>query len=107
MIRHLLAAVATAMLVGCGTSQQSAIATVSASQASLTAAGRVILACYSVPACSSVAPKPQIKTAFDVAYLAVTTAQGAADKGGTPDMAAVMQALQALQALVASLPRTS
>lgn len=79
-------------------------ASVSASEAALAAAGRVIVACYSVPACGAVAPKPTIKAAYDAAYASVTQAQGIADAGGTPDMTASVAAMSALQALIARLP---
>ena len=106
MKRILIAAVLA--LAACSPAgQQTAIASVAASQASLTAAGRVILACYALPQCAAVAPKPQIKTAFDAAYIAVTSAQAVADKGGVPDMTAVASTLEGLQALVLSLPKTS
>lgn len=85
---------------------QSSVAAVSASEAALAAAGRVVLACYSVPKCSAVAPKPQIKAAYDSAYTAVTNAQTVADAGGTPDMTAATAAMSALQGLVAQLPPT-
>jgi hypothetical protein len=102
----LCASALAAFLAGCsGGGQQTAIASVSASQASLAAAGRVVLACYAEASCAAVAPKPQIKVAFDAAYLTVTQAQTAADSGGTPDMNAVTTSLQTLQALVATLPK--
>jgi hypothetical protein len=94
------------LLAGCGGTSQSAVATVSASEAALAAAGRVVLACYSVPRCASVAPKPQIKSAYDAAYAAVTQAQSVADAGGTPNMAATTAAMSALQGLVSQLPQT-
>jgi hypothetical protein len=90
------------LLAGC--QSQSSVAAVSASEAALAAAGRVVLACYSVPKCSAVAPKPQIKSAYDSAYSAVTQAQTVADAGGSPDMTAATAAMSALQRLVAQLP---
>jgi hypothetical protein len=86
--------------------QQSAVATVSGSEARLAAAGRAILACYMVPACSAVAPKPKIKAAYDSAYNAITAAQAVADAGGTPDLTATTAAMVTLQGLVAQLPKT-
>ena len=91
-------------VAGCKTN---AVATVSASEASLAAAGRVVLACYSVPACAAVAPKPAIKLAYDSAYTAVTSAQTTADAGGSPDMTAATAALSALQGLITQLPPTT
>jgi hypothetical protein len=81
-----------------------AVAPVSAAEATLAAAGRVILACYAVPACSAVAPKPKIKADYDAAYSAVTAAQTVADAGGSPEMTAASAALALLQADVAPLP---
>ena len=86
------------------TAPQSSIAAVSASEAALAAAGRAVLACYTVPRCATVAPKAQIKGAYDAAYTAVTQAQTVADAGGTPDMTASTAAMSALQGLVAQLP---
>lgn len=93
-------------LVACSGTSQSSVAAVSASEAALAAAGRVVLACYTVPKCAAVAPKPQIKAAYDSAYTAVTNAQTVADGGGTPDMTAATAAMSALQGLVAQLPPT-
>lgn len=93
-------------LTACSGTQQSSVAAVSASEAALAAAGRVVLACYTVPKCAAVAPKPQIKAAYDSAYTAVTNAQTVADGGGTPDMTAATAAMSALQGLVAQLPQT-
>lgn len=90
-------------LVGCAT-PAAPKATVSAAEASLAASGRLILACYAVPACSAAAPKKTIRADYDTAYAAVTTAQAAADAGGSPDMTAAMAALSLLQADVAPLP---
>lgn len=78
--------------------------TVAASQVALTAAGRVVLACYSLPSCSSVAPKAQIRTAYDQAYTALVAAQATADAGGTPSMTAAAAAMATLQGLIAPLP---
>jgi hypothetical protein len=93
-------------LAGCATAP-TPVATVSASESVLAAAGRAVLACYAVPACATVAPKAQIKSAFDAAYTAVTAAQATADAGGSPDLTAATAALSALSALVAQLPPTS
>lgn len=84
-----------------------AVSGVSASEASLAAAGHVVLACYAVPACAAVAPKPAIKAAYDKAYSAVTQAQTVADAGGSPDLTATTAALSVLQGLVTQLPPTS
>lgn len=81
-----------------------AVASVSAAEAALAAAGRVILGCYAVPACAAVAPKATIKGHYDAAYTAVTAAQGLADAGGSPDMTATAAALSLLQGDVAQLP---
>jgi hypothetical protein len=97
-------------LVACSpgtTPSQSPIAAVVASEAALAAAGRAVLACYSVPRCASVAPKTAIKAAYDGAYAAVTSAQAIADSGGSPDMTATAGAMAALQGLVAQLPKTT
>ena len=109
-----LALALTVMAVtGCSstaTTQQKTVAAVSASEASLVAAGRVVMACYSVPACDKVAPKAQIKKAYDAAYDAVTAAQATADAGGTPTAtaeAAAASAVATLQGLVAQLPKTA
>lgn len=94
-------------LVACGTSTTSrerALANVSATQASLAASGRIILACYTVPHCNAVAPKAKIKAAYGEAYTAVTAAQASADAGETPNMTASTAAMQALQGLVNQLP---
>ncbi len=109
MKRHILAFSLLAGLAGCAapatTSSASAtVATVSATQATLAAAGRVILACYSVPACATQAPKPRIKAAYDNAYAAVTAAQTAADAGGSVDMTATAATMAVLQGLIAQLP---
>jgi hypothetical protein len=113
-VGFVLAVATIALLVsGCSstaTTQQKTVAAVSASEASLVAAGKVIMACYSVPACDKVAPKAQIKKAFDDAYSAVTAAQATADAGGTPTAtaeAAAASAVATLQGLVAQLPKTS
>ena len=93
-----------ALLAGCSsTTPQSSVAAVSASEAALAAAGRTILVCYAVPRCATAAPKVQIRTAYDQAYTAATTAQAIADAGGTPDLTATTAAMSALQALVAQL----
>lgn len=96
------------ILAACATTtpKERALATVSASQASLTATGRLILACYSVPRCGSAAPKAQIKRAYNDAYVAVTEAQKTADAGGSPDMTATTAAMSALQGLVNNLPQS-
>lgn len=103
-----------ASLAGCAASASGGagsvpapIVSVSASEAALAAAGRVVLACYSVPACAAVAPKPAIKVAYDNAYGAVTAAQAVADSGGSPDLTASTAALVVLQGLVAKLPPTT
>jgi hypothetical protein len=95
-----------ALLAACvsPTTPKPAVAPVSAAEATLAAAGRVILACYAVPACSAIAPKPKIKADYDTAYSAVTAAQTVADAGGSPDMTAASAALALLQADVAPLP---
>jgi hypothetical protein len=85
----------------------SATASVSALEASLAAAGHAIVACYAAPKCAGVAPKSKIKTAYDAAYQSVTTAQGIADAGGSPDLTAAGLALGALQALVTALPNAA
>ncbi len=107
-VGFVLAVATIALLVsGCSstaTTQQKTVAGVSASQASLTAAGKVVLACYSVPKCNAAAPKAQITKAFDTAYDAVVAAQKAADAGGTPDTTAETAAMAALQDLIAKLP---
>lgn len=95
------------LLSDCSTATpQSSVAAVSASEATLAAAGKTILVCYSVPRCAAVAPKPQIRAAYDLAYDSLTRAQTIADAGGTPDMVASASALSALQALVVQLPPT-
>lgn len=98
-------------MTGCAPSAPSvvgsSVAPVSASEAALAAAGRAVLACYSVPKCAAVAPKPQIKVAYDKAYTAVTSAQALADAGATPDMTATAAAMSVLQGLVAQLPPAS
>lgn len=102
--------VVLSMLAGCATTPAGTPpdtrAPVTAVQAALTAAGQVVLACYSVPACSKAAPKAQIKTAYDAAYDAVVQAQAVADSGGSPDMTATAATLAVLQGLVAQLPQT-
>lgn len=80
--------------------------TISASQQGLTAAGKTILGCYQVAACSAAAPHEQIKTAFDKATDALDAAQDAADKGATPEMSAVSATMSILLGLVAKLPTT-
>lgn len=87
------------------TTPQSSVAAVSASEAALAAAGKTILVCYGVPRCAAVAPKAQIRAAYDLAYDSVTRAQAIADAGGSPDMIASASALSALQALVVQLPQ--
>jgi hypothetical protein len=82
-----------------------AVAAVVASEAALAAAGQTILACYSIPACSKVAPRATIRANYDATYTAVTQAQVVADGGGDPDMAASVAAIAALQAVVAQLPK--
>jgi hypothetical protein len=92
-------------LSACTTTPQSSVAAVSASEATLAAAGKTILVCYGVPRCAAAAPKAQIRAAYDLAYDSVTRAQAIADSGGTPDMIASASALSALQALVVQLPQ--
>jgi hypothetical protein len=82
------------------TTQQKTVATVSATEATLAAAGRSAVACMATPVCSAPALKAQIKAAYDKAYNAVTTAQAVADAGGTPDMTAATAAIVALQNLI-------
>lgn len=93
-------------LAGCGATPapQPSVAAVSASEAALAAAGRVVMGCYAVPACAAVAPKAKIRAAYDTAYTAVTQAQKVADAGGSPDMTAATAAMSELQGLVAQLP---
>lgn len=93
-------------LSACSSTTPSPVAAVSASEATLAAAGKTVLVCYSVPRCAAVAPKAQIRAAYDLAYDSVTRAQAIADAGGTPDMVASASALSALQALVVQLPPT-
>jgi hypothetical protein len=97
-------------LAGCGkpatTSPTPAVPDVVASEASLAAAGKVVLACYALPACAAQAPKAQIKLAYDAAYSAVTQAQTAADAGGSPNMTAAAAAVASLAQIVAQLPKT-
>jgi hypothetical protein len=81
-----------------------AVAGVSAAEAALAAAGRVILACYTVPSCAAVAPKPTIKADYDAAYNAIVAAQVVADAGGSPDMTAATAAMTLLQGAIAQLP---
>lgn len=92
-------------LDGCA-SKTSPVAAVAAAQDSLNAAGKTILACYSVPRCNAAAQKPAIRLAYDTAYDSVTRAQAIADAGGTPNLVASTAALSALQALIAELPAT-
>jgi hypothetical protein len=96
----------TLYLAGCSPAPKPAVASVAASEAALAAAGRVILACYTVPSCLAVAPKAKIKAAYDSAYTAVTQAQTVADAGGSPDLTATTAAMTALQGIVAQLPQT-
>lgn len=113
-----LVAAAAVALGGCATTSPAATATtapggnaaaasVSALEAALTGAGQAVLACYATPACAAVAPKPQIKTAYDTAYTTVTAAQSTADLGGTPDLTAATAAMSALAALLGKLPPTT
>lgn len=97
---------AIVLLAGCASSQpaQPALAGVVAAEASLTAAGDIIIACYAVSSCAKVAPKAKIKLAYDAAYQSVTQAQTTADAGGAVDLTATTAAISALQALVATLP---
>lgn len=102
---------AAVILAGCHSQSASVPATapkasVSVAEATLAAAGRTVVACYAVPACATVAPKSDIKRAYDGAYAAVTEAQTAADSGGSPDMTASVAALSALETLLTRLPRT-
>lgn len=85
---------------------KSPVADVVAAEAALAASGRIVIACYAVPACNTVAPKDKIKLAFDTAYDAVTAAQATADAGGSPSMTAASAALAALQDIVTKLPKT-
>jgi hypothetical protein len=91
-------------LGACANTAKPSVATVSALEAALAAAGRGVLACYALPACAAYAPKPTIKVAYDSAYTAVTAAQTAADAGGTPDLTAATAAIATLQGLITSLP---
>jgi hypothetical protein len=92
-------------LAGCATSAPPPPrAAVSAAEATLAAAGRVILSCYAVPACAAAAPKATIRKDYDAAYTALTSAQAVADAGGSPDMTAATAALSLLQADVSTLP---
>lgn len=112
-----LALVVVAVLAGCAPtaptktpglpSPVASLLNVVASEAALSAAGRAVLACYAVPACARVAPKPQLKAAYDQAYTLVVAAQASVDAGGTPDMTAATAAMAALEALVARLPVTT
>ncbi len=97
-MKHLILVLGLAGCTTAATTSTSAVASVSASQAALAAAGRTVLACYAVPACAAVAPKAQIKAAFDQAYTAAVSAQAVADAGGSPDLTAETAALTALQA---------
>jgi hypothetical protein len=111
MRNFLIVLVAAISLAACGTPSptlpSSSVAAVAASEGVLAFAGRVVLACYAVPACAAVAPKPAIKADYDAAYAAVTAAQVIADAGGSPDLTATTAALSALQALVLQLPPVS
>ncbi len=90
-------------LAACASNDQR-MATVSVGQAALASLGRTVLACYAVPRCAVLAPKPQIKAAFDAAYAAVSMAQAQVDAGAMPDTAAAAAAIAALQVIVAALP---
>jgi hypothetical protein len=104
----LLWAMFAGLLVSCSQpGPRPAAASVSASEAALAAAGRVVLACYTVPRCSAAAPKAQIKAAYDSAYISVTQAQTIADAGGSPDLTATTAAMSVLQALVVQLPQAT
>jgi DNA-directed RNA polymerase subunit L len=108
MYRSILSLAAAIGLVACANTPDNtarpAAASVSALEASLAASGQVIMSCYAVPHCASVAPKPKIKAAYDAAYNSVTQAQTLADAGGKPDMVATAATTSALEALVAQLP---
>jgi hypothetical protein len=102
-------------LAACGTSQQTNIANVSASEAALAGSGHAALAYLQLPVCtgtngpicSNPTIKAQIKLAYDQAYSAVTAAQTVADSGGNPDMTAATAALTALQNVLLNLPKTT
>ncbi len=94
-------------LAACSAATPTSQSTVAASQLALTAAGRVVLSCYAVPSCNAVAPKAQIKVAYDAAYTALVSAQAVADAGGTPTMTAAAAAMATLQGLITQLPPTS
>jgi hypothetical protein len=93
-------AAALAACTSTATNQQKTVATVSATEATLAAAGRAAVACMATPVCSAPALKAQIKAAYDKAYNAVTAAQSVADAGGSPDMTAATAAIVALQNLI-------
>lgn len=106
-------------LVACGTvmeqsSAQSPKAAVAAAEAAIAAAGQVALPYMALPPCggagapalcSSATIKANIKTAYDGAYTAATTAQGNADAGQPVDTVALNAAVSALETAVAALPK--
>ena len=110
-MKFLLPVVALLALGACSTKTQ--VADVAAAEAALTASGNVALAYMSLPPCgtagvtlcSSPTVKAQIKTAYDTAYQAATTAQAQADAGQTPDLTALNTAIATLQNIVAVLPK--
>jgi hypothetical protein len=89
------------LLISCGSDPRAGVA---GAEASLTAAGEAIIACYSVAACHEAAPRAEIAARYDEAYDAVTKAQATADAGGTPNLAASTAALSALSTEIARLP---
>lgn len=98
------------LLAGCAVTPKN-VATVSAAEAGLAASGKIALAYMQLPACGGAATlcsdpaiKAQIKSKYDTAYAAVTSAQAVADAGGTPDMTLATAALAALQGQVNALP---
>lgn len=99
------------LLGACANQQQAsqtlatAKADVAAAEQSLSAAGRLALTCYAVPACNAAAPKVQIRAAFDRAYALVTDAQALVDAGSTPQMQPVRDAIVAVQDLLKPLPK--
>lgn len=106
-MKPILVALIVLTLAGCA-QKQDARATVSASQASLAASGKVAMAYLHLPVCPVSAPvcgtpsiRNQIKVAFDQATDALNAAQATADAGGTPDMVAATTALKTLQELLA------
>lgn len=93
---------------------RSAMASVVAAETAIAAAGQVAMGYMTLPVCGApgapalcAAPsvKANIKTAFDNAYGAVTTAQADADAGKPVDTVALNAAIAALQSTVAALPK--